>query len=51
MTTLCNETRGGAERSSALALHGLTIILFFAASSMTTPLFPLHQASWGISAF
>lgn len=51
MTTLCNETRGGAERSSALALHGLTIILFFAASSMTTPLFPLYQASWGISAF
>ncbi|ERM01907.1 hypothetical protein Q644_02525 [Brucella intermedia 229E] len=33
-------------------MHGLTIILFFAASSMTTPLFPLHQASWGgISAF
>lgn len=37
--------------TSSLALHGLTIILFFAASSMTTPLFPLYQANWGLSAF
>lgn len=51
MTTLCDEARGRTERSSALALHGFTIILFFAASSMTTPLFPLYQASWGVSAF
>ncbi|WP_024888815.1 MFS transporter [Luteimonas huabeiensis] len=36
---------------SALALHGLTLLLFFAASSMTTPLFPLYQAGWGVSAF
>lgn len=43
--------RRTAGPAPALALHGLTILLFFAASSMTTPLFPLYQASWGISAF
>ncbi|UKK94711.1 MFS transporter [Brucella pseudogrignonensis] len=51
MTTLRAGARGRAETSSALSLHGLTIILFFAASSITTPLFPLYQADWGVSAF
>lgn len=51
MTTLRAGARGRADTSSALSLHGLTIILFFAASSITTPLFPLYQADWGVSAF
>ena len=51
MATLCAEAQARAGRSPALALHGFTIILFFAASSMTTPLYPLYQASWGVTAF
>lgn len=51
MTTLHTEAALRSASPSALALHGLTIILFFAASSMTTPLFPLYQANWGLSAF
>ncbi|EPG2413602.1 MFS transporter [Klebsiella pneumoniae] len=51
MTTIPHSRPSSADTKAALALHGLTIILFFAASSMTTPLYPLYQASWGVSAF
>lgn len=51
MTTLQHARPASGGTTASLALHGLTIILFFAASSMTTPLFPLYQASWGVSAF
>lgn len=51
MTTAYSEAGRRASPPSDLALHGLTIIVFFAASSMTTPLFPLYQAQWGLSAF
>ncbi|WP_066098215.1 MFS transporter [Xanthomonas massiliensis] len=51
MTALPHTPPPRRSTTAALALHGLTIILFFAASSMATPLFPLYQASWGVSAF
>lgn len=34
----------------ALMVHGLTLIAFFAASSLPTPLYHLYQASWHFSA-
>lgn len=51
MTTAHSEVGRRATSPADLALHGLTIIVFFAASNMTTPLFPLYQARWGLSAF
>lgn len=51
MTTAYSEAGRSIASPSELALHGLTIIVFFAASSMTTLLFPLYQTQWSLTAF